>query len=368
MRQALPALASAIVMLSAAGCSRTESAYPQAPELDGVLTWINSDARRLSDLRGKVVLLDFFEYSCVNCLRTLPYLKEWDRRYREQGLVIIGIHSPQYDFSSDPQNVFRAIRRLGVSYPVAVDSHLRVAHAYQNNYWPRKFLIDGEGRIRFDHVGEGAYVATETKIQQLLRELQPNARFPEPLQLLRPTDDERAVCYPTTPELYLGWLRGRLGNGPSENTNSAVMFRLPTERLPDVVYAEGVWEIHSEYIRHARDTEDYIDCLQLNYRATEVNVVMKPEEIYWMKVLVTVDGRPVRREFAGEDIFYEDDGRSFVKVDEPRMYNLTRSQPYGSYELRLYPLGRGLSVYSFSFGTCVIPADQKHLVQPKVKR
>ncbi|MCS7049692.1 MAG: hypothetical protein NZ483_10435, partial [Verrucomicrobiae bacterium] len=297
----------------------------------------------------------------------LPYLLEWDRRYRDHGLVIIGIHSPQYDFSSDPQNVFRAVRRLGVSYPVAVDSHLRIAQAYGNNYWPRKFLIDASGRIRFDHIGEGAYETTERLIQQLLHEIDPEIRFPSPMRLLRPTDDETAACYPTTPELYLGWARGRLGNPPTSKTTAPVPFVLPAERVPDVVYAEGVWEIQSEYIRHARDTEEYTDFLYLTYRATELNVVMKPEEVYWMKVLVTVDGQPVRRDEAGEDIYYEDDGRSYVKVDEARMYNLTRNQPYAQYELRLYPLGRGLSVYSFSFGTCVIPAEQKRLEVPRPK-
>lgn len=355
------------LVLCVTGCTPSGSSYRPAPELDGALTWLNAEALRLSALRGNVVLLDFFEYSCVNCLRTLPYLQEWDRRYRDHGLVIIGIHSPQYDFSSDPQNVYRAVQRLGLTYPIAVDSHLQIAQAYGNRYWPRKFLIDAAGRIRFDHIGEGAYEKTERMIQQLLREVNPHTQFPAPMRLLRPTDDETLACYPSTPELYLGWVRGRLGNAPESKTNAPVAFSLPSEQVPDVVYAHGVWEIQPEYIRHARDTEQYSSFLHLTYRATEVNVVMKPEEVYWMKVLVTVDGQPVRREHAGADIFYEQDGRSFVKVDQPRMYNLTRDQPYGVYQVRLYPLGRGLSVYSFSFGTCEIPLEQKRWMLPRSK-
>lgn len=348
------------------GCGRdSEGGLRPAPELEGGLTWLNSPPLSWAALRGKVVLLDFFEYSCVNCLRTLPYLQEWQRRYAAHDLVIIGIHTPQYGFSMDPQNVFQAVQRLGLTYPVVVDSNFAIANAYENRFWPRKFLIDQAGRIRFEHTGEGAYVTTERVIQELIREIHPRAELPAPMAPLRPTDREGVVCYPMTPELYLGQERGRLGNLTNAPTTDPVQFTLPATLAPDTLYVAGEWANQSEYLRHTRDTEEYEDFLALVYRGTEVNVVMKPEDVYWLKVLVTQDGAPLRREVAGRDVLFEDDGASYLKVDAPRMYNVIANQPYGSHELRLFVRSRGLSVYSFSFGTCEMPGDIKRLQQPK---
>jgi thiol-disulfide isomerase/thioredoxin len=151
-----------VVIFAAAvlGCDRpaitTFAGGRRAPELNGNLTWLNSTSLRLADLRGKVVLLDFFESSCVNCIRTFPYLHEWEKRYAGDGLIVIGIHTPQYGFSMDPQNVFAGVKRLRVAFPVAVDSDSRIAQAYDNRFSPRVFLVDKNGRISFDHTGEGA--------------------------------------------------------------------------------------------------------------------------------------------------------------------------------------------------------------------
>jgi hypothetical protein len=295
----------------------------------------------------------------------LPYLQEWQRRYAAYDFMIVGIHTPQYGFSMDPQNVYRAVQRLGLTYPVVVDSNFEIANAYRNRYWPRKFLVDAAGRIRFDHTGEGAYVTTERMIQQLIREIHPRAELPAPLPPLTPTDRDGVVCYPVTPELYLGHERGRLGNAEDHRTTEPVLFALPTERAPDTLYAAGEWASQTEYLRHTRDTEEYEDFLALVYRGTEVNVVMKPEDVYWLKVMVTQNGAPLRREVAGTDVFFDEDGVSYIKVDTPRMYNVITNQPYGSHELRLYVRSRGLSVYSFSFGTCEMPADVKTFQQAK---
>lgn len=352
--------------LAAWSCGRHEPPNEAtAPELTGALTWINSTPLRLADLRGKVVLLDFFEYSCVNCLRTLPYVKSWLSRYADAGLVVIGIHSPQYGFSMDPINVEGAARRLGLTYPIAVDSNLQIAEAYTNRFWPRKFLIDRQGRVRFDHTGEGGYEETERKIQELLGEIDPTRVFPPPLQPLNDVDRPGAVCYPITPELYLGHVRGALGNGGAGPTNSPVLFAAPSELREGVIYAVGEWENQSEYLRHTRDTEELTDAVALRYRAVEVNVVMKPEEQYWKQVFVQRDGEWLPREVAGDDVKYDDDGRSYVEVRAARMYNLIANQPYGVHELRLLTQGKGLSVYSFSFGTCVIPREADTLQPAK---
>ncbi len=338
-----------------------------APELDGELTWINSTPLKLAQLRGKVVLLDFFEYSCVNCIRTFPYLKEWQRRYGDQGLVIIGVHSPQYGFSMDPLHVNAGLKRLGVAYPVVVDSNLKIAEAYQNRFWPHKFLIDQGGRVRYEHIGEGAYAETELMIQKLLCEIDSGKTFPPPMAPVRDIDKPGVVCYPITPELYLGQARGRLGNGVEVKTNGPVVYEMPEQLEDGRIYAGGEWENQSEYLRHTRDTEAMTDFVAVRYRATELNVVMQPEDVYWKEVLVKQDGEWLRKEMAGEDVKFDEKGRSLVEVRTPRMYNLISQQPYGTHELRLYILGKGLSVYSFSFGTCAMPRDADTLQSGKGK-
>ncbi|MCG3146609.1 MAG: Protein DipZ [Verrucomicrobiae bacterium] len=338
------------------------SLYPSlvglpAPPLEGALTWFNSPALTLDELRGKVVLLHFFDYSCVNCIRTYPYLREWNRRYASHGLQIIGVHSPQYDFSTDPANVLPSVRRYNLAYPIAVDSHLKVADVYTNQFWPRVLLVDREGRVRYDHTGEGAYGATETMLQTLLREISPAKSFPTVMEPVHDFDRVGAVCYPITQEIYLGHARGQLANPEGIPTNSIVRLRLPADRAEGKVYAHGAWIMTAEYLRHAVDQEHLEDCLVLKYRATELNIVMKPEGIYWMEVFVDQDGQPIPKSVAGSDIYYDSTGRSIVRVDSPRMYNIIAKQPYGVYEARISVRGQGLSVYSFSFGTCVIPRD-----------
>lgn len=331
-----------------------------APLLTGALTWLNGAEIALEQLRGKVALIHFFDYNCVNCIRTYPYLQEWQRRYASLGLQLIGVHSPQYQFATDPGNVMRHVRRYGLTHPIAVDSHWTIARAYGNHYWPRLFLVDADGRIQFDQTGEGAYAEIEQTIQRLLRDSGVTATLPAILPPIHDFDRPGAVCYPVTPELYLGRLRGALGN-PSPSGR----FELPAYREEGKIYASGAWGVFDEYMRHAEDTDALDECLWIKYRAVEVNVVMKPESVYWMPIYVFQDDAPIPPAVAGPDIQYDETGASFVRVDEPRMYTLIRRQPYALYELRLCARGRGLSVYSFSFGTCVIPTDQQQLRQPK---
>lgn len=336
-----------------------------ASPLDGALTWFNSPALQLDKQRGKVVLLHFFDFSCVNCIRTYPYVTEWHRRYAAVGLQVIGVHVPQFEFSMDPVNVLASVRQYKLGYPIAVDSHLQIAGVYSNRFWPRFVVIDQAGKIRLDHTGEGAYAETEKMVQTLLRESNPQLSLPALYPPVHDFDRPDAVCYPVTPELYLGRLRGQLANTEVTSTNAVIDFHLPETRLEGKVYANGNWSVHDEYMRHVADKEDLSDCLTVKYRATELNVVMKPEGVYWMKVFVNQDGKPVARQIAGSDIRYDDAGRSFVRVDIPRMYNVIANQPYGTSEAGFSVQGRGLSVYSFSFGTCAMPKGAATLQPPK---
>ena len=328
-----------------------------APSLDGALVWLNGAEVTLANVRGKVVLLYFFDYSCLNSIHTYPYLLEWERRYAPLGLQVVGIHSPQFDFELTPANVQLNVNRAGLTHPIAVDSDLKIAGAYHNRYWPRLLLLDKTGLVRFDHTGEGSYLDLERMIQKLLREITPKANMPTLMRPVHDFDRTNALCYVVTPELYLGHTRGDLGNPEASSTNAIIPFRLPPVRTAGVIYAQGTWSVHDEYMRHTMDQDELIDFLALEYQATELNVVMKPESVYWMKVFVTIDGQPVPKDFAGADITYDETGRSFVPTDTARLYNLTRRQPYRDYEIRLSVHGKGLSVYGFSFGTSAIPTQ-----------
>jgi hypothetical protein len=262
-------------------------------------------------------------------------------------LATVIVHTPQYGFSMDPANVYAGLKRLKVTFPVAVDSEFKIADAYGNRFWPRVFLIDESGTIRYEHTGEGGYAETEANIQKLLREIDPSVTLPALLPPVRAVDRPGAVCQPTTPELYLGKTRGALGN-PSTNDT----LQLPDQRDEGRIYAAGQWSNQAEYLRHAGDTDDLSDFVALKYRAVEFNVVMKPEYNYFMEVFVKQDDHWLPKDVAGDDIKFDADGRSYVQVDTARMYNLVATQPYGTYEIRLYVKGKGLSLYSFSFGTC----------------
>jgi hypothetical protein len=191
-------------------------------------------------------------------------------------------------------------------------------------------------------------------IQLLLHEIGVSKTFPALMEPVRDVDKPGAVCYRVTPELYLGHTRGHVGNVPS---NSVALFALPKTRDEGCIYASGAWAEQTDYLRHTRDTDDPEDSIALRYRATEVNVVMKPEDVYWLRVFVKQDGDWLKKEIAGKDIKFDEQGRSYVETKSPRMYNLIASQPYGTYDLQLIVQSRGLSVYSFSFGTCEIPKN-----------
>lgn len=177
----------------------------RAPEIGRI--WFNSPPLTMRQLRGRAVLIDFWDYTCVNCIRTLPYLKEWHERYKDKGLTVIGVHTPEFLFARYETNVERGIEEFGLSYPIVVDSNFELWEAFANRYWPTKYMIDAEGYLRYAHFGEGAYQETEQAIQELLREINPEIALPPLMAPLRESDAQGAVCYRPTAELYLGHKR-----------------------------------------------------------------------------------------------------------------------------------------------------------------
>lgn len=334
-----------------------EKGKVHAPEIGQ--TWVNSPPLTMRGLRGRVVLIDFWDYTCVNCIRTLPYLLEWHRRYSEKGLTIIGVHTPEFSFARTRDFVAAAIERFGIQYPAVLDNAYMIWQSFANKCWPAKYLIDADGYVRFAHYGEGDYEGTEQAIQTLLREANPSVELGPLMEPIRDTDRPGAACYRTTPELYLGNRRGQIGNDggflhhdPATSSGldftPAGKYKLPEKTMADVFYLSGPWQSGPESVRSAAGEPAGV---LLFYTAKEVNLVMAPNGRAQMAEVLQ-DGRPLPSEDAGEDVSHTESGQSIVQIDVPRMYNLVRNAQMGQHLLQLVTREDGLECFAFTFVTC----------------
>ena len=327
--------------------------------------WINSTPLSIGGSRGEVVLIDFWTYTCINCIRTLPYLKAWHETYADDGLRIIGVHTPEFEFEKVMANVEEATVEFGLEYPVVQDNDYLTWRAYNNRYWPAKYLIDKDGVIRYTHFGEGAYDQTEEMIKKLLAE----AGSDPGAGLVSPEAPERdPSAYPAdhmqglTRELYAGAGRSysALYNGDApyilqeefyQGAEQVVDFADPGEHSNHFLYIQGLWHNGLESLAHARQTEAFEDYVQVKFFAREVNVVMSVEDLAEpYDVRVTLDGSPVGEEAAGADVMYDDEGNSYVRVDASRMYNVVDSNIFSGRELRLSSNSEDFELYAFTFG------------------
>lgn len=340
------------------------AAPPLAAELAGISAWINSDPLTLQQLRGRVVLIDFWTYTCVNCIRTFPYLKLWHSRYADDGLVILGIHTPEFEFEKDYDNVRQATVDNGILWPVAQDNDFATWGAYNNRYWPAKYLIDRDGVVRYTHFGEGKYAETEEQIRELLTDagadLSDDLELPTD-QLLDPSFVNRADAI-VTPELYAGYQRNvqslLFGQDPYiiqmdyyQSSAAVVEFDAPAALQPHFIYFHGSWAVGPEQITHARATDDYADYIALNYSAKSVNAVLTSAAGDDYRVRVTLDGEYLTAENRGADIQIGDDGESYLLVTEPRLYEIVNSPAYTTgKELRLSSNSADFSLFAFTFG------------------
>jgi cytochrome c biogenesis protein CcdA/thiol-disulfide isomerase/thioredoxin len=294
--------------------------YGPAPDFARVTTWINSRPLTLGKLRGKVVLVDFWTYSCVNCIRTLPYLKAWYARYHRDGLVIVGVHTPEFAFEHVVSNVRRAVREHGIRYPVAVDDRYGTWDAWANQYWPADYLIDRNGDVRDAHFGEGAYAQTEADIRTLLGE---RAQGP-------PARAKGAIApspQVQTPETYLGTSRAQ-GYTQQLHPNADFDYGPQTSARPNTIALAGHWRVESQQIvagAHAR--------LVFEYVAPRIYVVAAPPGVGPATLGVSVDGSP----------------RASVRVPDDDLYQLAHMPDGGPHQLVL-SVPAGTSLYSFTFG------------------
>lgn len=319
----------------------------QAQELPTGLKWLNSKPQSLKSLRGKVVLLDFWTYSCVNCIRTMPKLKAWHDLYADKGLVIIGIHTPEFDFEKDQKNVEAALKTFGIKYPIVLDGNYKIWNQYQNRWWPRKFLLDKTGNIVYDHVGEGGYAETEAAIQKALMDA-----GAEDLPAIEPDMSiGGGICYRTTPETYLGFLRGRYANVGTFIPGAESDFTDTSTHEDDVVYLHGHWKVGKESLAHTRKLATSSEYLVLKYSAFSVNLVAGSLNTKTAEVEIELDEQPLPEDMAGEDVEIIK-GKAILKVKGHRMYRIIDSDAYHQGKLKLKTGANNLEMFAFTFGGC----------------
>jgi cytochrome c biogenesis protein CcdA/thiol-disulfide isomerase/thioredoxin len=306
-----------------------------APEFVGTERWFNTPGDRplsLRPLRGRVVLVDFWTYSCINCIRTLPYLNAWNARYRKDGLTIVGIHTPEFPFERAAGNVESAIREDGIRYPVAQDNEEQTWNAYGNQYWPAEYFVDARGRVRFVHFGEGSYGEKERVIRQLLAEAgQAPGRGDAAVKAVAPSAGV------TTPETYLGAARAERFTNPVLSPG-VHRFGRPAPPGPNEFAYGGRWRITLESATAGRGAS-----LDLSFGARRVYLVLgSPGHPRRLRVLL--DGRPIPAAAAGADVH-----GGAVTVTGQRLYNLVDLPRVGDHVLELVPEA-GVTGYAFTFG------------------
>jgi len=326
----------------------------RAPEIGRV--WLNSPPLSLRQLRGRVVLVDFWDYTCVNCIRTLPYVQAWHERYQDKGLTVIGVHTPEFTFAQYESNVERAVHDFGLTYPVVIDSNHELWTAFANRCWPTKYLLDKESYLRFAQFGEGSYGECEQSIQDLLHEIDPGVSLPEIMEPLREEDHAGAVCYPASPELYLGHRRGRIGNDDGFREDAIGDYSFSGELRENCFYAAGQWASTAEYFEAAGENEHR---LSLRYSAAAVNLVMAAARGSVREVIIRQDGKPLSRQQATPETLFRRAGgleESYVTVQQPRMYSLIDNHQFGEHTLELI-CPPGLAAFAFTFTSCLDPVQ-----------
>ncbi|MGD8708244.1 MAG: redoxin domain-containing protein [Nitrosopumilaceae archaeon] len=320
-----------------------KSGFKKAPDLVGISHYLNTTPEKLEQqMKDKVILYDIWTYSCINCIRTLPYITAWNDKYADEGLLIIGIHSPEFEFEKEKENVELAIEKHGITYPVVMDNDWGTWNAFENHYWPRKYVADHEGYIRYDHIGEGAYKETEKIIQELLKErshmLGLQVASAEPLVEI----EEFEHTSFRTPELYFGYKfaqgRNQLGSPEGFNQNQITNYAESEKLDLHKFYPVGKWMNLEDSMKLESDTGS----IKVLYHAKEVNIVTANQA----NLEIFLDGTPVDGTYAGSDII----SGNTITVTEPDLYNIITSEKSATHELEIKIKGKGFEIYTFTFG------------------
>ncbi|MBP6979872.1 cytochrome c biogenesis protein DipZ [Candidatus Curtissbacteria bacterium] len=301
----------------------------KGPELIEGGEWFNSSPLTLEALKGKVVLVDFWTYSCINCQRTFPYLKNWWSKYEDDGLVIIGVHAPEFEFEKNPENVKKALSDFGITYPIMQDNDFETWRAYGNRYWPAKYLINKDGDVVYTHFGEGKYDEMEKKIQELLLE--------SGVEVKDEVNNQEGKIFSRTPEIYLGSLRVQYLDSPEQIIEGKKMlFSRPKNLYENYFAFEGNWTMMKEYSLADKGSK-----LVLNFEAKEVFLVARPKGNSGT-IQVLLDEK--------YQAFGEDNKNGVVNINSDRLYKIINLPSAGRHELRIDFNDDQVEVYAFTFG------------------
>lgn len=345
----------------------------KAPELTGISGYINTADDNnnnnnkpitLSDYKGKVVLVDFWTYTCINCIRTIPHLNSWYDRYSDKGFTIIGVHSPEFEFEKNQDNVKNAVSKFGIKYPVVLDSDHKTWNAYQNKYWPRDYLIDSQGYIRDDHIGEGGYNDTEKAIQTLLAERAALDNKKEiSFNMSKGVSSFTSKSIPSgiestdftqvlSPEIYLGYsfARSSLGNPEGFQPDKIVDYNFNLNNItssssfaPNVVYLDGQWKNNKDNMELASDTGKIF----LTYYAKSVNIVASGNG---QKATIVQNTPQNAADDSKNNALDIDKNSNSVIINKQRLYNIGLYKDYGIRLIEIDIHGKGFQLYTFTFG------------------
>ena len=320
-----------------------------APEFAGVTAWLNSEVLTMDELRGRPVLIDFWTFGCINCIRTLPHVRAWHDAYAPHGLVIVGVHTPEFRHEYVEENVRESLPSRGVIWPVAMDNDYKTWRAYNNRFWPHKFLIDQEGQIRYHHIGEGAYQETEKAIRSLLAEAGTDLSH---IPLSSASIPRKTTPSPSTGPRSLfagsGFTFGSyLGNPTGMPEDGAREFTDNVEHSAERLYLDGRWD----WVPNAALAQPQADetaRVSVPFHAHAVSVSFGASSGEPLRVLVTVDGEPIPADRRGGDVLTGPDGQTHVLVDQFRLYDILRNGSESVGELQFSVGAPGLALYAVS--------------------
>ena len=328
---------------SSAALSYKASHFPRMPawsSYEGVINGPKGDSLSSDDLKGHVALVDFWTYSCINCIRTLPYIESWQQRYGPQGFLVVEFHSPEFDFEKNRANVQAAVQRFNLSTITVLDGEHRIWDAFGNNYWPHVYLIDADGFVRYDHVGEGGYDETEKEIRALLAEQNASSPMPSVSSPALSPIDSVDFSQVGTPELYFGGesRRAPLGDSPSVVVpGSPASYLVPASLSINTIYLNGTWADDGQDLRLVSSDGDIL----LTYRAKAVHLVADAMS-GTSSAQVFLDSAP----YSGP----EADSSGSISIGPSRLYTMVLTPGYETHTVRIHVTGAGMRAYSFTFG------------------
>jgi thiol-disulfide isomerase/thioredoxin len=329
---------------SASGEADTLPVEGGMPPLTGAVEWLNSPPLTPEGLRGKIVLVDFWTYSCINCLRSIPYIRAWAEKYKSQGLVVIGVHAPEFAFEKNLDNVHKAVKDLKIDYPVAVDNDYAIWRAFGNEYWPAHYFFDGQGRLRHHQFGEGEYDESEKVIQQLLAEAGAHGVSTDLVSVdARGAEAAADMDHVESPETYVGYKRAENFSSPEgvvkdqpHNYSSPPSFNLNQWALV------GDWTVEEERaVANGSDAR-----IAYRFQARDLHLVLGPHDGKPVRFRVLIDGKP-----PGADHGVDTDADGNGTITEERLYQLVRqSKPAGERQFEIEFLDPGAQAFAFTFG------------------